>query len=427
MGTAKPVDLHDRAAQIAHLCFETGGILGELNAELGAEAPHFNFSAFYGILGSMPTIPGHPARLTFDFPKIQADTQKYTLASLRAETNKTAVNKAVNARANAFYAKYANAPAVIARMNSDFSPTITGSKPNRLDILSSLSEQQMDMLRKAYLADGRTDVVRSTESCLHSVLSSSQGAATSGFTDDKDVTGTTTAPKIDAPQDHTKIIDVTNPSGDPVQETVRMGYDEHQTQGWSRGMDDQTIVNTDYGYRVPYLENLAQFERAQVSLIDEQFAQFMTGQNLPYLAAVYQNELQMIDSDVFRTQIAYLNTILMSPIPGIVTGIYKHPGDPVQPGEPVVRVESNGEVLVIATIVYRGPITLGATFTVTTQLFDVAGPPTTITGPIISVRGKREDDHWEVIARCGNLDAGGNPILPFGYHFDFDDTTVTIS
>jgi hypothetical protein len=220
---------------------------------------------------------------------------------------------------------------------------------------------------------------------------------------------------------------VTNPGGNPLQEAIRMGHDEHQTQAWSRGTDDQTIVTTDYGYRVPYLENIAQFERAQISLIDEQFAQFMAGQNLPYLAAVFQNELQMIDSDVFRMQIGYLNTILMSPIPGIVTGIYKHPGDPVQPGEPVVRVESNSEILVMATLVYPGPIALGATLTVKTQLFGVAGPPTPITGPIVSVRGKREDDHWEVIARCGNLDPGGKPILPFGYHFDFDDTTVAIS
>src|SRR3954447_18834664 len=164
MGAAKPVALHVRAAQVSHLCFETGGVLGELHAELGAQAPRFDFAKFYATLGSMPAVPGHPARLIYDFPEIDAFVQKFVLATLRAETSRTALNRAVNARANAFYAKYADAPAVISRMHEMYSPTITGSKPNRLDILASLSEQQMLMLRDAYLTDKRTDVVRSTES-----------------------------------------------------------------------------------------------------------------------------------------------------------------------------------------------------------------------------------------------------------------------
>jgi multidrug resistance efflux pump len=117
----------------------------------------------------------------------------------------------------------------------------------------------------------------------------------------------------------------------------------------------------------------------------------------------------------------------MSPIDGIVTGVYKHPGDPVQPGEPVIRVEDNSSILLMAKIVYRGPIALGATVTVTTQLFGMAGPPTTIKGAVVSIRGAQEDDHWDVIARCDNLDPGGNIILPLGYRFDFDDTAITIS
>ena len=49
----------------------------------------------------------------------------------------------------------------------------------------------------------------------------------------------------------------------------------------SKARQDQIITNTDYGYRVPYYEGAAQFERAQISLIDQQFAQFMSNQNLP--------------------------------------------------------------------------------------------------------------------------------------------------
>jgi hypothetical protein len=426
MGTAKAVAMSVRASQTSHLCFDSGGVLGELKAELGAKVAAFDFAAFHAILGSMPTIPGHPARLLFDFLEIQQATSPFTLASLRAEPNKAGLAKAINARANAYYGKYANAPEIIARMQAAYSPAITGSKPVRLGVLQTLSERQMTQLDEAYVADGRMDVVRTTQSKLHSTMSTFGSTITQGDTSEKDITIATDPKTFDAPpQDGIREFRV---SGDqPVEESVHMGVDDQKATTLTEGSDDQTILNTDYGYRVPYLENIAQYQRAQISLIDEQFAQFMYGQNLPYLAAVFQNELSAIDSDVFRTQISYLSTILMSPIEGIVTGVYRNPGDCVRAGEPVVRVESNATLHLVATLVYRGPIDVGAALTVTTKRYGQAGPTTSISGPVVSVRGQREDDHWEVVAKCSNLDTGGKPILPFGYHFDFDDTTVTIA
>jgi hypothetical protein len=149
----------------------------------------------------------------------------------------------------------------------------------------------------------------------------------------------------------------------------------------------------------------------------------MFRQNLPNLTQVFQNELDTIDNNVYRLQIAFLNTILMSPIPGTVTGIYKNPGDPVKAGEAVMRVENTGTVLLVAKLVYRGAIQLGATIQFQTLLYD---SPTsqTLTGQVLAVRGQREDQQWEVIARCNNLDGGGKPIFPLGYNFDFDDTQV---
>jgi hypothetical protein len=149
----------------------------------------------------------------------------------------------------------------------------------------------------------------------------------------------------------------------------------------------------------------------------------MQGQNLPYLTYVFQNELNSMDGDVFRLQIAFLYTILMSPISGVVTGIYKNLGDPVRAGEPVIRVEI---VLLVANLVYHGPISIGSNVKVETTLFDREGPPTTVNGSVVAVRGQQADDQWEVIVNCNNLDAGGKQILPIAYNFDYDDTTVTI-
>jgi hypothetical protein len=153
MGAAKAVSLSVRPFQASHLCFELGGILGESNVELGAPVSAFDFAGFYATLGPMPTIPGHPARLLYDFLEIQAFVRPFTLVALRAEPNKAALSKAINARANAYYAKYANVPAIISRMNDVYSPSVAESKPNRLDILSSLSEQQMTQLRDAYISE----------------------------------------------------------------------------------------------------------------------------------------------------------------------------------------------------------------------------------------------------------------------------------
>jgi len=45
----------------------------------------------------------------------------------------------------------------------------------------------------------------------------------------------------------------------------------------------------------------------------------------------------------------------------------------------------------------------------------------------VASRGYDEDDRWDVTAKCNNLDGGGNPIFPLGYHFDYDNTTVSIT
>jgi len=313
----KVISLNVVASQISTLCFEVGGILVESDTQLGATATAFDFPAFYGILGSMPTVPGDAGRLFYDFLEMQAFAKPFTLAALRAEPNKAALSKAINARANAFYAKYANAPAIIARMNELYSPSITESKPNRLDILSSISENQMKRLKDAYIADGRTDVVRQTRSDLSSTLDS-HGSSHSTTTGQSDQIGGTFATKpqtFPAPPAGGTFtgFTVTGPDKPVVNEDFQMDGSSSSQDSNSTGhaSENQTIFNTDYGYRIPFIENAAQYERAQISLIDQKFAAFMYAQNLPNLASVFQNELTSIDSDVYRLQIAYVNSLVL--------------------------------------------------------------------------------------------------------------------
>jgi hypothetical protein len=429
MGTAKVVSLSVRPFQVTHLCFEADGILGQLNVELGSAAVAFNFAGFYATLGAMPPSASDPTRLNYNFLEIQAFTAPSTLASLRAEPNKAALNKAINARQNAWFAKYGHITAIVNRMNLYYSPATATSKPNRLARLAFLSQVQADELSIAYTADGRTGVVRNTTSSISSFTASGGDLTETGQTNDQSL-GTTVGTGVklhNLPPGGGTIAGWGFTGDGPVSDNFQESTNSSTTQSSGWASQREGILNTDYAYRVPYWESEAQNQRAQISLIDEQFSQYMSTLNLPFLPRVLLNELNSIDGDVFRLQIAYLNTILMSPIAGTVTGVYKQPGDAVKAGEPVIRVEDSSTILLVANIVHRDPIAVGATVTVTTQLFGGAGAPTLLSGNVVAVRGRAEDDEqWEVVAKCGNLDGAAKPIFPLGYHFDYDDTSVSI-
>jgi hypothetical protein len=393
----------------------------------------------------MPTVPGDLSRLLYDFLQIQLITQPYTLAALRAESRKALLDKAINSRQNAWYAKYGQAPAIINLMNQYYSPLVTDSKPVRLAVLSALANDQFSALKTAYTSDGRMGVVKTTNSVLNSATKSS-GKASEQSTGNSSETGQTNEEVVNVGLISGTIPNPpgggqsfagwhgTGPWGVELEDGTSgetgqtSGSDTSQSSG--SATQYETIVNTDYGYKTPYYECAAQFERAQISLIDQQFAQFMYGQNLPHLTQVFRNELNSMDGDIYRLQIAYLSTILMSPIQnGIVTGVYKNPGDPVRAGEPVIRVENNSTVYLMATLVCPGLISIGSTVTVNTSLYDSSTPPTPpIVGNVVSVRGHRsEDDQWDVIVSYDNTGSSGGPILPLYYNFDYDDTTATIS
>ena len=583
---AKVVSLQVRPIAVSHLCFDTDGILGDLNFTfgknglLGAIVPAFVFDLFYGILGSRPTQPatgsitftanplagttivlngttwtfvssaptgnqlpigatlaatlvaavpvlqasadtntksfsysasatvlsltavlggaggnaltiattvagatasgptlsgGNSSRLFYDFPQIQAAAAPYTLASLRAEPRKAALNKAINARQNAYFAKYGNKNAIVTQANIFYAQSVTdqilvtGNKPARLGTLSAIAESQWTALNGAYANVGRQGdapgVVGSTVSALISDTASYGYTATSGGTDEVALTGWvnpgTPLPALPTndppgplpplwgnnwpaslpsnlpqpalpPSNQPTLPQPTLPSAPtptaanwdsnwaptiPKQDVPGVSGAEFPFQSLQKSLNYQTtsnqgaayqaqsITTSDGVFRHPFYEAQARYERAQISLIDQRFAAFMYTQNLPNLGTVFDNELQSIDGDVYQLQVAYLNTILMSPIPGLVTGVYKNPGDAVRAGEPVIRVENYAVILLEASLIFRGPILVGqTTVTVTTSLFGASSQQaTTLPGLVVAARGHGDDDQWHVIIQCDNL------------------------
>jgi hypothetical protein len=326
--------------------------------------------------------------------EIESHAKPYSLGALRAEPGKIALTQAINGRQNAFFSKYGNKDAIIGQMNTSYSPNVPGSKPDRLARLRSLSVDQAQGLREAYAVDQVLGVVRDSSSTIHTEASGSSSGDDEGKSQAK----------------AGNVLTTTNQHSDAVQHS----------------QSDQTIANTYRAYRTPFFESQAQYERAQISLIDEQFNQFLYGQNLQELGTVFDNEKQSMDGDVCRLQVAFLNTILLSPIDGVVTGIYKNPGEWVNPGEAVVRVENNKSCLLVGRVVYRGRIVIGSTVTVNTKLFDAAGS-TKVGGKVVAARGHDDDDEWEIVVLWEkNQDAAGDFLLPLSYQFDYDDTEMVI-
>ena len=95
----------------------------------------------------------------------------------------------------------------------------------------------------------------------------------------------------------------------------------------------------------------------------------------------------------------------------------------------MIRVENYTVILLEASLIFRGPISIGQPVTVTTALFDASsGQPTSISGVVVAARGKSDDDQWYVIIECQNMDSGTRraDLFRSAIVSDYDDTTITI-
>jgi hypothetical protein len=417
MASAKAINLKVRPLQSVDLCFQVDGIVGAQSDIhlLGKSVTKFDLPGLYVSLGQ-PQGAGSPGRLKFDSQAIHDAVQASLLYELRAEPVKSALDKAIAQRQNSFLQKYNNQAGVIAQMQLIYGNSPT-AKAARLAALASISQQQRDALFNEYVNDSRTAVVKKTTS---DTTTDGTDSSTADSTSNSNSTGGSTSTGSSGSGS------TTTPSTGKSSTTDQSSGSSH-TNNTSKSHSSAHTDNVGYDYRHPTFENDAQYQRAQVSLLDEQFSQFMFSQNLPFLDTVFNNELKAIDLDVKRLQVSYLDTLLLSPIDGVVTGVFRDLGDCVRAGQPVMRVENDAEVLLVGTVKFRGLVAIGSNVSLTTKIYDT---PTTLstTGKVVSVRGHdSEDEEWDVLVLCPNRDVHGNPLFPINYNFDFDDTDIDIT
>lgn len=437
MAVAKVVSAIAQPSQSAYLCFEVGGILDQLNVDLGTAVSSISFEKLADLIRASPVDPTDPSRLQFDAARVIGLATPFTAAALRCEMNKTALDSAINTRQNIYFSKYANAPFVISTIRASYSRTSPASKPNLLGILDDIAQEQANALQEAYMEDDRTGVVKGGSSSVESTTrNGADSLRFSNFTQEsRRLGGKRNAPMPAYLPDVAYWGDFGKPApaaqrvawDRPDNSVLTAGYNFEYSTSSGRASGTQSASNTDVEYRTPYHETRARRVRAHISLIDQKFEAYMLEQNIPHLETIFENELASIDNDVYQFQVALLRSFLISPIPGVVSGIYKYPGDGVSAGEPVLRVENNDVVHLLSNVVHRGPIPIGAAATVTSTLYGPSDPATTLTGPILAARGQGDGNRSEIVVRINNLDGAGNHILAPGYVFDREFTTISIA
>lgn len=438
MGAANVISMNAQPVHISYLCFEIGGILDTCHAQLGEAVQDIPYNKLSDHVKTSGTIAGDPSRLQGDSNGVMQIVVPFSLATLRNEDRKTSLDSAINTRQNIFFSKYANSASVISTIKGNYSRTSPASNPNLLNILSDIAQQQATELQEAYTEDDRLGVVKATSSSLESTTRSGGQAQRIGkfyqMSVARSLKETPHFPPIpwegvDRPgrfwrSGYSAAEIKSVPAGTQPVQTTGVNYEMSENDGWARA--NQSATHVDYEYRTPHLEARARNLRAQISLRNQKFDLFMFEQNIPHLEQIFKNELTSVDNDVYQLQIALLRSFLISPLPGIVTGIYKNPGDAVNAGEPVIRVEDNRVVHLVANLVHHGPIAIGATAAVKSTLGGAASPTTTISGNVVAARGQSSGGRWEVIIKANNVDGSGNFIVPLGYHFDEEYTQVTI-
>ncbi|WZO96093.1 hypothetical protein EP7_003073 [Isosphaeraceae bacterium EP7] len=182
-------------------------------------------------------------------------------------------------------------------------------------------------------------------------------------------------------------------------------------------------------YSHPSSEARMRFHRAQASLQDELLNHTVFGLRSAHFERLFDNQLKMIDLRLRQLQVALAQRFLISPIKGVITGIYKDLGEQVNAGEAVVRVENHEDVLIVGRVQSRSMVRLGGAVKLTAKnVLEAAAPePVTLNGTVAAMRGHDADnDEWDLVLFCDNRGPGNTTKLPINYNFDKDDVTLEL-
>lgn len=305
-------------------------------------------------------------------------------------------------------------PAVLFKSDRD--------KISRLESLSTVSSAKHESLIAKYGAANKTDVITQNASTTESGANDSSETTVKILpTASKTLTYNVTVSAATHATDAVRTISGKTDGTDfqPFNAADKPSINAETSN--TRHSTNQRTTTDLVELKHPSKDASIDYERIQLDLQDELLKHQIISKKVQNMTSIMNNELRLLELDINKLQHAFLQTVLVSPISGIVTAIYKDKGETVSPGEPVIRVENDDELLIVGFIQYRGLLQVGQTVKLKTTMFEATEKE--IPGKIVSIRGHdADDDEWDVIIRYQNKDKD----IPINYHFDKDNTTISI-
>ncbi len=400
-----------RPIQSADLAFEMPGIISFQNfgkAKLGERISKCDLeSEIYHLLNEADQSSG---LFKFDAENIFNQLKESVLFALNNRALRAALKQSIFTRANAYLEKYSTN--YIQQIEGFYrevyaNSDVSKSKINRLENLRQSHEEKIAELVGKY-NELKKKVVVDTKSTVKIAPLATQ----------------TREQKIEISHDHHTVPTTTS---EPLilkdgswKELASIGEQLADSKNAALFSEETTTGLVDFKY--PLKDEEIALQRIQLEIQDELLRHQLINLKVQNLSQIMNNELQLLELDITKLQNAFLQTLLLSPISGIITAIYKDVGETVSAGEPVIRIENDDELLVVGFIQYRGLLQVHQTATLGTKIFET-NETREITGELVAIRGHdADDDEWDVIIRCPNSDH----TVPINYHFDKDTTELYI-
>jgi len=214
------------------------------------------------------------------------------------------------------------------------------------------------------------------------------------------------------------------------------GTTQSQSSGTSKTDGDSTSDSNSQSsqrlteYRYPLGENELRWHRRNLDLQDELLSHELFALRVPFMQALMENELKAIDLDIKQLQLNYIHTIIVPPVSGIITAIYKDVGESVAAGEPILRIENDEDIFVVGRVNFRGRLELNSAAKFTIKNAFQSGSDVALNGKLVAIRGNDADnDEWDLIFRCDNRDPtdARKRLLPINYTFDHEEVKIDIT
>lgn len=416
---AKIKSLTVRPCKSADLSFPVQGIIDDFanSLYLGAQLEKFDLSDYIDSLHEYNE-DGTPK---INLAQLIQDLKIGSVAMLRNNTLKYNVKQMESERAKQYLDWHKHAEEIA----NYFTETYNNTTENKVSVLESLYDTIDDMykgLKSQYETDANTEVIKHTATKQKNISNSENDSFIASIRMQQKKHSVHAA--VNPGGGHHHIPDISSVpqkfiNGQWVDMQDEQPEFHSQKNKSSVEMNAEGQVSSGE-YRHPYLMSQTQRHEYVSELLDRILNSKTIAKKAPDLKDIWSHDLEILNSELNKTQIALINTFLFIPFSGEITGIYKNPGEAVRAGEAVLRIENNDEIYLVGIIQHRGLLSVSSSDNVELKVIIDEGVEHTLNGRIVSIRGhESDDDVWDIILKFNNTIG-----LPNNYTLDNRNATI---